>query len=241
MLADARSLALLALAPSALVLADARSLAFLAFALFALVLADARPLAFLAFASYVLVGAHACHSLSFFLPLVWPLPLCILSNRRLHASRFQMARLHQATREGRQRRLQLLPPSMHMIATAAHGLGTCLLVALSLHCCITTLWPCSFPRRYGLLAVYTLPFEYIHQDQGLYSVLLGPRVVVLARKGGSPGSRVDQRFVFFFLEPLSLVLNLPVYRNSNLSGEIDHPSGHNPTIKSYFSNINWPS
>ena len=40
-LAEARSLAFLALAPSALVLADARSLAFLALAPSALVLADA--------------------------------------------------------------------------------------------------------------------------------------------------------------------------------------------------------
>ena len=54
-LAEARSLAFLALAPSALVLADARSLAFLALAPLALVLADARSLAFLASAPYPLV------------------------------------------------------------------------------------------------------------------------------------------------------------------------------------------
>ena len=48
MLARARSLALLASAPSALVLADARSPALLASAPYALVLADARSLAILA-------------------------------------------------------------------------------------------------------------------------------------------------------------------------------------------------
>ena len=177
MLARARSLALLALAPYTLVLADARSLALLAFALFALVLANARPLAFLALASYVLVGAHACHSLFFFLPLVWPLPLCILSNRRLHSSTFQMARLHQATREGRQQRLQLLPRAMHRVTTPAHVLGTRLLLALSLHRCVTAVWPCSFPSRYGILALCTLPLEYVHHDQGLYN----PHVLDLDR------------------------------------------------------------
>ena len=173
----ARSLALLALSPVALVLADARSLALLACALFELVLADAQPLAFLAFASYVLVGAHACRSLFFFLPLVWPLPLCILSNRRLHASTFQMARSHQATRECRQQRLQLLPRAMHRVTTPAHVLGTRLLLALSLHRCVTAVWPCSFPCRYGIFALCTLPLEYVHQDHGLYSVLLGQRVL----------------------------------------------------------------
>ena len=88
-----------------------------------------------------------------------------------------MARLHQATRERRQRRLQLLPRSMHRVTTAAHVLDPRLLLALSLHRSITTVWPCSFQRRYGPLARCTLPLPHLHQDQGLYSVLLRPRVL----------------------------------------------------------------
>ena len=160
--------AFLASAPDALVLADARSLAFLAFVPPALVLADVRSLAILALSSLALVGAHACHSLFFSLALGWPLPHFILANLHLHAKRFQVTRLHQATREGRQRRLQLFPHSIHRVTTAAHVLGTRLLFALTFHRRITTLWPCSFPRRYSPLALCTL-LEYLHQDQGLES------------------------------------------------------------------------
>jgi hypothetical protein len=150
----------------ALVLADARSLAFLALAPLALVLADARSSAFLALAPLALVGAHACHSLFFVLALVWPPPHCSPSIRRLHARRFQIARLHQATREGRQPWLQLLPRPMHRLTTAAHVLGPCLLRALSLHRCIAIVWPCSFPRRCAPLALCTRPLQHLHQDQG---------------------------------------------------------------------------
>ena len=83
---------------------------------------------------------------------------------RLHARKFQITRLHQAPREGRQPRLQLLPRSMHGVTKAAHVLGPRLLLALSLHRCTATVWPCSFPRRYGPLALCTLPLEHFHQD-----------------------------------------------------------------------------
>ena len=151
--------------------------AFLACAPSALVLADARSLAFLAFAPFALVLAHAFHSLFFFLALGCPLPYCSLTNRCPHAGRFQMARLHQATRERWQRRLQLLPRSMHRVTTAAHVQDPRLLLALSLHRSITTVWPCSFQRRYGPLARCTLPLPHLHQDQGLCSVLLRQRVL----------------------------------------------------------------
>ena len=59
MLANARSLALLAYSPLALVLADARSPAFLASAPLAMVLADARSLVFLACVPLALVLADA--------------------------------------------------------------------------------------------------------------------------------------------------------------------------------------
>ena len=138
-LADARSLAFLAEVPLALVLADARSLALLAAAPLALVLADARSPAFRAFVSLAPVSAHACLSLLVFLALVWPLHNFSLANMCFHARIFQVTRLHQPTGEGRHRRLQLLPYSMHRVTTAAHFLFTLLLFALSLHRRITTL------------------------------------------------------------------------------------------------------
>ena len=189
MLADTRSFALLALALLALVLADARSLAFLACTPPAPVLADARSSALLALAPFALVGAHACHALLFFLALAWLLPHCSLTNMRLQARRFQITCLHKATREGRHRRLQLLSPSMHRVTTAAHILGTRLVLALSLHVFINSLWPCSFPRRFGP-ALCTLPLEYFHQDQ-----------VYAATARSTPPSGVS-RFEPSFLHPL---------------------------------------
>ena len=56
---------------------------------------------------------------------------------------------------------------MHRVTTAAHVLRPRLILALSFHRCITTVWPCSFPRRYGPLALCTLPFEDLHWDQRL--------------------------------------------------------------------------
>jgi hypothetical protein len=131
------------------------------------VLADARSLAFLALTPMALVGALACHSRFFFLALDCLLPHCLLTNMRLCVRRLQVPCLHQATRERRQRRLQLLPRSMHRVTTAAHVLDTRLLPALSLHRCITCLWACSFHRRCSPLALFTLPLEYLHRNQSL--------------------------------------------------------------------------
>ena len=115
--------------------------------------------------------------LSSFLLLVARSPIVASPTDVLMRGRFQMARLHQATRERWQRRLQLLPRSMHRVTTAAHVLDPRLLLALSLHRSITTVWPCSFQRRYGPLARCTLPLPHLHQDQGLCSVLLRQRVL----------------------------------------------------------------
>ena len=78
------------------ILADARSLVFLAFSPLALVIADARSLASLANASLALVRANVT-----------------FTSHLLHARRFQIICLHQATREGRQGRLQLWPRSIY--------------------------------------------------------------------------------------------------------------------------------
>ena len=76
--------------------------AFLALAPLSLVLADSRSLAFLTYHPWALVFANSCHSLLFFLVLVWPLPHGCLTNMYLHARRFHITRLHQATRQGQQ-------------------------------------------------------------------------------------------------------------------------------------------
>ena len=47
---------------------------------------------------------------------------------------------HQSAREGWHRRIHLLPHSMHRSTTAAHVLGTCLLLSLPLQLSFTTLW-----------------------------------------------------------------------------------------------------
>jgi hypothetical protein len=45
---------------------------------------------------------------------------------------------------------------------SSHVLGTRLLLALPLLRFTSVFWPCSFQRRYGLLALCTLPMEYFN-------------------------------------------------------------------------------